>query len=78
MEFFPFNMDKAAAIPILHITQDNGIVPESSFLLDTADGVGLQTVKMLISQLGGSISSTSDQGLGYKMLLNTDGYRERI
>ncbi len=60
------------------IYRDNGVGPQSSFSLEKADTLGLLTVRMLISQLGGSISAAADPGLCYTMELKTDGYRERV
>ncbi len=57
---------------------DNGIGPESSFSLERTDSLGLQTVKMLVSQLGGTISSSANPGLCYRMELSTNGYRNRV
>lgn len=57
---------------------DSGQGPSGDFSLESAQTLGLTTVKILVDQLGGTISSSAGPGLRYTMELINGGYRERL
>jgi len=49
---------------------DNGIGIKSDFNLDNTKSVGLHLVGLLVQQLGGNMSITSDNGTKIKILID--------
>lgn len=58
--------------------RDDGEGPEDNFRLESQTTLGLQTVRILVQQLEGSIEWQIGQGLDYTLTLKNSGYKERV